>query len=366
MDVITSLDLKVSDKDLVDLSGFASGRDSVITIQRAFPVTVEDNGVQTQIMTAQATVADLLSSENIAVGENDIVNYEMNKPLAPNMIITIKRTFPITVMDDGAETVIYAQAGSVGTGLFDAGITVEAGDSVRPAVDVLLQPGMTVSISRAQDVVRSEIEAVSYSVVKENTNSLYQGEKKKVQSGRKGEKLVVYKDSIVSGEVVATSVVSEQVTKEPVAEKWLIGTKKPAPSVSAPSSSGSGSSSSGSRKTISTLTPPDWLEIGENGIPTSYKSVIKGPATAYTAPKGALTSTGKKARLGYVAVDPREIPYGTKMYIVSADGKYVYGYCIAADTGGFIYNSNTVVDLYFSTTSQCYNFGRRNVNIYIL
>ena len=55
------------------------------------------------------------------------------------------------------------------------------------------------------------------------------------------------------------------------------------------------------------------------------------------------------------------------MYIVSADGKYVYGYAVAADTGGFAYNgSGTLVDLRFNTRGECYSFGRRTVNVYIL
>lgn len=373
-EIISGLDLNVTEKDQIDLSGFTSGKDSVITIQRAFPVTVIDDETETTVMTTKATVAEVLQDENITVNENDIVNHELNAPLADGMVITIKRTFPVTVIEDGERTVIHARAGSVGTGLFDAGIAVEEGDAVQPAAHLMLRSGMEVTINRAQDVVRSETETIAYSVEKEKTNTLYQGEKKKVQSGSKGEKLVVYKDRIVNGEVIETSVVSETVTKEPKAEKWLIGTKKKAVVQSSSDKASSSSVSSGSssvsgsvsRKTISTLTPPDWVQFDSKGLPLNYKSIIRGPATAYTAPKGALTSTGKKARLGYVAVDPREIPYGTKMFIVSEDGKYVYGYCIAADTGGFIYNSNTVVDLYFSTTSQCYNFGRRNVKIYIL
>ena len=88
-------------------------------------------------------------------------------------------------------------------------------------------------------------------------------------------------------------------------------------------------------------------------------------ATAYCLP-GLPTSTGVPAQNGYIAVDPNEIPYGTEMYIVSADGKYVYGYCIAADTGGFIYSVDKTVDLHMSTEAQCYDWGRRDIIIYFV
>ena len=59
-------------------------------------------------------------------------------------------------------------------------------------------------------------------------------------------------------------------------------------------------------------------------------------------------------------------PYGTELYIVSLDGNYIYGYCIAADTGGFVNNSNTLVDLYLDTDDMCYEWGRRDVAIYVI
>ena len=49
------------------------------------------------------------------------------------------------------------------------------------------------------------------------------------------------------------------------------------------------------------------------------------------------------------------------------DGSYVYGYCVAGDTGSFIYDgTGTIVDLFFNTVEECYEFGRRSVIIYVL
>ena len=65
-------------------------------------------------------------------------------------------------------------------------------------------------------------------------------------------------------------------------------------------------------------------------------------------------------------MDPTEIPYGSKLYITSSDGSFVYGYAIAADTGTGLLNDVIDVDLFYETyTESCLN-GRRTVDIYVL
>ena len=116
---------------------------------------------------------------------------------------------------------------------------------------------------------------------------------------------------------------------------------------------------------ISTLSVPFTIELDDNGNPVNYKEKRVARATAYTY-TGNNCSTGVAPQPGYIAVNPKVIPYGTKMYIKSADGSIIYGYAVAADTGGFIRNYPTGVDLFFTTEGACVNFGVRNMEIYIL
>lgn len=110
---------------------------------------------------------------------------------------------------------------------------------------------------------------------------------------------------------------------------------------------------------------PDNLCFDENGIPLNYAYYIDGKATAYNT--NGRTATGTHTYQGTVAVDPRVIPYGSEMWITSLDGRYVYGYCRAEDTGGFIYFRNgATVDLFMSAYSDCCAWGYRSVRIYIL
>ena len=84
-------------------------------------------------------------------------------------------------------------------------------------------------------------------------------------------------------------------------------------------------------------------------------------ATAYLPTDGSpegLTAMGIPAARGVVAVDPRVIPLGSRVYIPG------YGIAIAADTGGAIRGER--IDLCMETYSECMNFGRRDVQVYVL
>ena len=104
-----------------------------------------------------------------------------------------------------------------------------------------------------------------------------------------------------------------------------------------------------------------------NGQQITFNQKLTMKATAYSAGDpgvGTITATGTTVRVGTVAVDRRQIPYGTKMYVVSNDGAYCYGFSIAEDTGGAIKNNR--IDLYFNTQAECIQFGVRNCTVYIL
>ena len=107
--------------------------------------------------------------------------------------------------------------------------------------------------------------------------------------------------------------------------------------------------------------------VTADGKVYNYTHSMKVKATAYThTDKGCdkITATGTTVHWGTVAVDPKLIPYGTKMFIVSNDGKFVYGLSAAEDCGGSIKGNR--IDLYMPTTSQCFSFGVRNCTIYFL
>lgn len=111
----------------------------------------------------------------------------------------------------------------------------------------------------------------------------------------------------------------------------------------------------------------DKVIITKEGKPLYYSHMDIFEATGYTAWIDDVTGTtacGTPARVGAVAVDPRVIPYFTKMYIVSEDGVYDYGEASAEDCGGVI--KGKIIDLFFDTEGECWQFGRRDIKVYFL
>ena len=90
-----------------------------------------------------------------------------------------------------------------------------------------------------------------------------------------------------------------------------------------------------------------------------------GKATGYYSKTGK-GSSGLGLGYGTVAVDPDVIPYGTKLYITSTDGKFVYGYAVATDTGIAVQKGQILVDLFYETYAESVINGAIQVNVYVV
>ncbi len=271
----------------------------------------------------------------------------------------VGKDFEVSVVADGEKRKFSVNSGTVGDLLKAAKLTVGENDRLNYKTDKLLKKGMTIKLERVTLELRTELVSVKYKTKRKKNKKMYRGEMYLETAGENGEREDIYIDILVDGKIERSERVVSRVKKRAVTEVIQTGTKKRVVQKGAVGVSGYNG-----LMAISELPAKIRFELDENGKPTKYKRKIVGSATAYYG--GGITATGQAAMPGRVAVDPREIPYGSKLYVVSCDGRYVYGYCEASDTGGFIYNSPTVIDLYFHTLSECCSFGRRNVEIYVL
>lgn len=95
--------------------------------------------------------------------------------------------------------------------------------------------------------------------------------------------------------------------------------------------------------------------------PSKYRKKMTMQATAYTSQdpgSGNLTKREHRLRKGLVAVDPRVIPLGTRLYVEG------YGYAVADDIGSAIKGAK--IDLAYENRKEALKFGRRMLTVFVL
>lgn len=351
--VVAEAEICISENDKLILDDFVPGSQSKIIICRESNIRFTDANGKTGEFVFAGRVSEFLSSQGIEIDEDTALNVKLSDICFDGMEIAIANPCNVTVNVDGESVTVSTLSQNVGELLSELGITLGEDDEVEPSADTPVSEGLTVDVLRVEYNSYTKEETVAFSKKTEYSASLSKGTSKITQKGVNGKKSVVYREKIVNGEITDKTVESENEFLAPVSQIMTVGTY-----------TGGNTGVIKNSVAISELKMPSKYKLGSNGVPTNYKYTIKGKAAAYCIP-GGTTSTGKKVKPGYIAVNPKQIPYGTEMYIVSDDG-IVYGYAIAADTGGFAQQGKFVVDLYMNSTSQCYAWGARNVTIYVL
>ena len=319
--------------------------DLLFTVRTAIPVEISTGDSQ-HVLTMHYgdTVGQALALAGVNVSDDDTVTPSQDSVLTGKTDITVVSRYHISVTADGKTTQAVVQSGPVSLALSNAGIELNPEDTVSVKPDAKVTDGMNIQVSRVTYRNVTQTSAIAYSNQTKKVSSLYAGTKKIETKGVAGTQKTVLRQKLVDGKVTDSQPVQTTVLSQPVNQVTLIGTKAKTPGAAAVAADG-------------TL-------IDQNGNTVNYKRVITGRCSAYTG--GGWTSTGKKAAFGLVAVNPKIIPYGTKMYICSPDGKYVYGYAVAADTGGAAMRGAIIADLYYDTNSQCVKLGSRTMNVYLL
>lgn len=326
--------------------------------------------------------------------------------------------YNVNITADG-ETVTVLASGTVGDALEAADISVGEDDIISVDTDEKLTSDTDVVINRVEFVNETKYRRMKFKTEYVDDDTLPEGETKVITEGKKGRVKVEYLVQTIDGEEVSREIVNKEVVRHSVSEVIANGTytapedeiwpendysdyeesyseeepqteassddeyavmalsadESDAPASvayddsSAEQASAEIASAEGTKAAdaaqVSQLSVPDEIILDADGVPTSYTQALHGKSCAYTASAGALMSTGKAVDQGYVAVNPSIIPYGSKLWIVADDGE-VYGYAIAADTGGSVGRNDILVDLFMWSYDECIQWGAKNVTIYVI
>ncbi len=309
-------------------------------------VVISDNGKQITVKTMRATVGEVLEQNGISVSKYDYIEPKLDSKLQriTENSVTIKRAVPIYVFIDGQEKQIMTYNDTVQDAFKTNSIQLGTLDRVENATlqDKIVKD-MKVKVVRVREEIIAEQTPIPFQIQSRENDRLDKGTEKTVVDGKEGtlEKSykVVYEDNVqISKTLVNNNIIANPVNK--VVETGTVLTYRTS-----------------------------------RGDTIRYKKVMNMRATAYTAsyadtgkgpgdPGFGITYTGVKARKGIIAVDPRVIPLGTRVYVEVMGKVSDYGYAVAADTGGAI--KGNLIDLYYDSQSFVNNWGCKNVRVYFV
>ena len=320
----------------------------VVQTASAKTYTITDGDLIFTYTTSETNPAQVLDEAGLELTENDTFTTAMD---SDGTSITIRRAQTVTVDHLGEVTRIQSYGETVGQLLARLNIILEPFDEITHELNEETFDGMCLTIRRC--VTREETYAA---VLAHETTwcydaSLAEGETRVMVDGADGEVLCTARVTYVNGVETQRNVLTQTVTCPATDAVIAVGTGEDA----------------GEKGAADAPVIGDGYILLPTGEMLTYTDTAQVRATAYThtdAGCDLITATGSTVHIGTVAVDPRYIPYGTRMFIVANDGSYVYGVSEAEDCGGAIKGDR--VDLYFPTYAECMEFGWRKCTIYFL
>ena len=308
---------------------------------------ITDGDQTTVFSTYRSNPDDILLEAGLTLEEGDYYTTQETENGIPE--IRIARVQYITIMNCGEEMLAESYGETVAQLLNRLGIPAYGEYSVSVPVSSETFDGMEIVVEQNSSETQTYNVEIPFKTTYGYDDTLAKGEEIIITEGVPGK--ATRTDSVIfkNYEEVSRTCLEEVVLKQPVNQYVLRGTGENVGAVRTQPIIGDG------------------FIVTPEGDVLTYSHSDQYLASAYNmADEGCdeITATGTIVRTGTVAVDPTLIPYFTEMYIVSNDGKYVYGLSRAEDCGGAIQGKR--LDLYFHTLKECFQFGLRDCTVYFL
>ena len=308
-----------------------------------FTTVNDSHGGNVRILTAATDLSTVLKqADTPPLGENDRAVWTQTDD---GEQLDILRAYTVPVTADGATQDVVTTGATTAELLAQAGLTWTEDDLLTPAADEAVPEGGSVTLQRVSYVDYSQNVVVPTEIEEVPTSLFYKKQSKTVtmQEGSDGLDTVYYRETWIDGTLAATDEIGRetQIGMVPTLQK-VYGEKVP----------------------VSQFVGPEIVDGAPvEGVAEVYTNQR---STGYSASATAKGASGRRLTYGTVAINPSIIPYGSLMYITSADGKFVYGYAYAADTGTALMQGSAFIDLYYETYDESVDSAVIPVNVYVL
>lgn len=281
-----------------------------ITVLRAVELTVRSNdAAPVTLHTTAATVGEALRQAGMTLYLADTVRPDLGALIQPEQAVTIDRAVPVTIEVDGRHLHTRTHSKTAADALAEAGISLEGQDYSEPAPSTTLKPNMTVRVVRVAETFSIEQEPVPFEIQWVPDPDLEIDNQDLKQAGENGVLQKRIRVRYEDGKEVSRRLEDSGIIRPPKTKVLTYGTKI----------------------VIRTIETPDgpieyWRKL--RMLATSYSASTAG--TPKTAKYYGRTALGWTMRFGIVAVDPRVVKLGSRVYV------FGYGVGDAGDTGGAI------------------------------
>lgn len=322
------------------------------------PVTIIVNGVEITTYTSGNTVGDVLDENDIVLEDGGVVFPSKLSKISGGETIIFDNPVPVILyLGNMNPYEVMTTSKTVGDFLKEQEVEFEEGDIISPSLDTDITPDLEINVKYVDTKIEYEQYDVSYETNFVYNSDLYEGSEVIIQEGKNGVRSVKREKRYENGMEVSDRVLYDIIEVEPTAKIIEKGSKKrevvhvessnSRSMVSSAYENGSKINFLGQEYSISYtkfVEATAFYNSGSNGNHTT----ATGNPTVYN-PSGWST----------IAVDPKVIPLGTRVYIEG------YGFGVAHDTGGAI--KGDIIDVFMPNRDAAYTWGRKKgVKIYIL
>ena len=263
--------------------------------------------------------------------------------------VTIRRGQAVTVYDCGKKMEVIGYGETVRALLYRLDVPYSENYVVSAKLNDEIYDGMEIKVDHIFRDTFTYTQNIPFETTYCYDADLASGQEILMVAGKPGQKQITADVTYVNRQETQHEVIAETVLQEPVNAVVVVGT-------------GENPEGNGNAPAIG-----DGVIVTADGQVLTFSQTGQFKATAYThTDEGCdmTTATGTTVHIGTVAVDPKVIPYGTRMFIVTNDGAYIYGISTAEDCGAAI--KGMELDLYFPTDPECWEFGVRMATVYFL
>ena len=227
-DVLASQDIRVGDRDVVapGLDSSVSD-DSFVAIKFARPLDVNLDGEESRYWVTATDVSSALDQIGIRVAAADLSvsrGATIGRDGLDLDVVTPKKLTVRLAGDRPSKETVTAL--TVGQALDKLGVDVDKHDEVEPGLGATLDDGDRVVFTNVRKTTKKVTESVAHDTVERTDSSMFDDESETVRAGKNGARRVVYKITIENGKVADRRAIDTTLLRKPVAEIVRVGTKE--------------------------------------------------------------------------------------------------------------------------------------------